>query len=104
MTIRITGPGWTAPRQSAVVGVIVATIFAAICLILIALASDFLVDWLWFSSVGYLQVFLTSFGAKAAVFFAAFAATAVIFWLNGLFAARFSRAQPTQPVAAAWNP
>ncbi len=38
----------------------IAAIVVGICLILLGLASDFLVDWLWFSSVGYLQVFLTA--------------------------------------------
>jgi uncharacterized membrane protein (UPF0182 family) len=105
MTIGITGPGRKAPRQNAVVGFIIAAVVVGICLILLGLASDFLVDWLWFSSIGYLQVFLTSIGAKAAVFFAVFTATAIILWLNGLFAVRFSRRQPTQTVAAsAWNP
>src|SRR5438270_917147 len=105
MTIGITGPGRKAPRQNAVVGLIVVAFVIGICLILLDLASDLLVDWLWFSSVGYLQVFLTSIGAKAAVFFAVFAATAVILWLNGFFAVRFSRRHPTQRVAApAWNP
>ena len=68
MTIGITGPGRKAPRQNALVGFIIAALVIGICLILLGLASDFLVDWLWFSSIGYLQVFLTSFGAKAAVF------------------------------------
>src|SRR5947209_695082 len=101
MTIGITGPGRTAPRQNAVVRLIVAALVIGICLILLDLASDFLVDWLWFSSVGYLQVFLISIGAKAAVFVAVFMATAVILWLNGFFAVRFSKRQPTQTVAAA---
>jgi len=105
MTIGITGPGRRAPRQNAVVGFIAAAIFAVICLIVLGLASDFLVDWLWFSSIGYLQVFLISIGAKAAVFFAVFMATAVMLWLNGLCAVRFSRRQPTPTVAAStWNP
>ena len=65
MTIGITGPGRKAPRQNAVVGLIIAAVVGGICLILLWLASDFLVDWLWFSSIGYLQVFLTSIGAKA---------------------------------------
>ena len=60
MTIGIAGPERKVPRQSAVVGFIIAAVFAGICLILLWLASDFLVDWLWFSSIGYLQVFLTS--------------------------------------------
>ncbi len=69
---------------------IIAAIVIGICLILLALASDFLVDWLWFSSIGYLQVFLTTIGAKAIVFFAVLATTTVVrrcrralcIWLN----------------------
>ena len=64
-----------------------------------------MVDWLWFSSIGYLHVFLTTIGAKAVVFFAVLAATTVILWLNGLLATRFARGQPTQTATAtAWNP
>ena len=105
MTIGIAGPGRKAPRQNAVVRIIIAAFVGGICLILLGLASDFLVDWLWFSSIGYLPVFLTSIGAKALVFFAVWTATAVILWLNGLLAVRFARRQPTQAIAAsAWNP
>jgi len=68
MTIGITGPGRKVPRQSAVVRIIIAAIVAGIGLLLLSLASDFLVDWLWFSSIGYLQVFWTTIGAEAAVF------------------------------------
>jgi len=105
MTIGITGPGRMAPRQNALVGLIIAAFIVVICLILLRLATDFLVDWLWFSSIGYLPVFLTGIGAKALVFVAVLTATAVILWLNGLLAARFARPRPTQAVAAsAWNP
>ena len=41
MTIGITGPERKAPRQSAVVGFIIAAVFVGICLILLWLASDF---------------------------------------------------------------
>src|SRR5712664_481420 len=105
MTIGIAGPGRKVPGQNAVVGFIIAAFVVGICLILLGLASDFLVDWLWFSSIDYLQVFLTTIGAKAVVFFAVLTATAVIVWLNGLFAVRFARRQPTPAVAAsAWKP
>src|ERR1700726_2978637 len=104
MTIGITGPDRKVPGRSAVAGFIVAAIVVGICLILLGLASDFLVDWLWFSSIGYLQVFLTTISAKAAVFFAVFTATAVILWLNGSLAVRFAGRQPAQTAAAAWNP
>src|SRR4030081_2421943 len=104
MTIGIAGPGRKAPQQNAVVRLIIAAVAVGICLILLRVASDLLVDWLWFSSIGYLQVFWTTIGAKAVVFLAVLTPTAVILWLNGLLAVRFARRQPTQTVAAAWNP
>ena len=104
MTIGITGPERKVPRRSAVVGFIIAAVVVGIFLILLGLASDFLVDWLWFSSIGYLQVFWTTIGAKAAVFLAVWTGTAVILWLNGWFALRFARRQSTQLVTGpAWN-
>src|SRR5258707_14546711 len=105
MTIGITGPGRRTPRQNAVVGLIIAALLGGICLILLGLVSDLLVDWLWFSSIGYLQVFWTTIGAKAAVFFAIWTATAVILWLNGWLAVRFARRPATQSVTGfAWQP
>ena len=86
MTIGITGPEQWAPRRNAVVGIIIAATVVGILLILLGLAADFLVDWLWFSSIGYLQVFLTTFGAKAAVFFSVWVATAIVLLLNGFLA------------------
>ena len=87
------------------VRLIVAVFVGGMCLIVVGLASDFLVNWLWFSSIGYLQVFLTTIGAKAVVFFTVLTATAVILWLNGLLAARFASRQPIQAVAASgWKP
>src|SRR6202165_2737630 len=103
MTIGIAGPGRKVPGQNAVVGFAIAVVVVVICLILLKLASDFLVDWLWFSSIGYLQVFLTTIVAKAAVFFAVLMATAVILWLNGLLAVHFARRQPAQAAALAWK-
>src|SRR6266704_2901008 len=100
MTIGITGPERKVPRQNAVVGFIIAAVVVGICLILLWLASDILVDWLWFSSIGYLQVFWTTIGAKAGVLFAVWTGTAVILWLNGWLAVRFARQQPTQSVSA----
>ncbi|KRQ93097.1 UPF0182 family protein [Bradyrhizobium valentinum] len=100
MTIGITGPERKVPRQSAVVGAIIAAVFVGICLILLWLTSDLLVDWLWFSAIGYPQVFWTTIGAKAVVLFAVWTATALVLWLNGWLAVRFARRQPPQSVAA----
>jgi hypothetical protein len=101
MTIGITGPGPNAPRRSALAGLIIAAVVGGICLILLGHASDILVDWLWFSSIGYLPVFVTTIGAKAATFFIIFTATAVILGANGLLAARLARRPPTPTIAAA---
>jgi uncharacterized protein UPF0182 len=104
MTIGITGPEQKVPRRSAVVGFIIAAVVVGIFLILLGLASDFLVDWLWFSSIGYLQVFWTTIGAKAGVLFAVWTGTAVILWLNGWLAVRFARRRSTQSVSTfVWN-
>jgi uncharacterized protein len=104
MTIGITGPERKPPRRSALAVVIIAAIAVTTCLLLLGLASDLLVDWLWFSSIGYLQVFLTTIGAKAAVFFVVWTLTALILVLNGWLARRFARRQPAPPVAGpAWS-
>ena len=100
MTIGITGPGPNAPRRSALAGLTIAAIVGGIGLILLGHASDALVDWLWFSSIGYLPVFLTTIGARAATFVIIFAATALILGTNGLLAARLARPPPTPTITA----
>jgi uncharacterized membrane protein (UPF0182 family) len=60
------------------------------CWIALGLASGFLVDWTWFSSVGFLGVFWTIVGAKIVLFAAVFAATAAVVWANGALASRFA--------------
>src|ERR1700738_4697723 len=105
MTIGIAGPGRKAPQQNAVVRLIIAAVAVGICLILLRVASDLLVDWLWFSSIGYLQVCWTTIGAEAVVSLAVGMVTAVILWLNGWLAVRFARRQPIQSVAGiTWQP
>ena len=84
---------------------IIAAIVVTICLILLGLTSDLLVDWLWFSAIGYLHVFWTTIGAQAGVFFAVFVATAIILWLNGSLASRFAQPPWTQrPADFEWIP
>src|SRR5215471_17006759 len=91
MTIGITGPRRRAQWRGAVVVLIIAAIVLSVCLILLALTGDFLVDWLWFSTIGYLGVFWTTIAAEGEVFFAVFVATAIILWVNGSTASRFGR-------------
>ena len=68
MSIEITGPKRPQPWRGAMHALVIAGILGAIGLILLGLLGEFLVDWLWFSSVGYSPVFWTSIGAEAAVF------------------------------------
>jgi uncharacterized protein len=104
MTIGITGPERKPPGRNAVVGLIVTALFAGICLILLAIVGDFLVDWMWFSAVGYSQVFWTSIGAKAGVFSVVLATTAVIVWMNARLALHFTRRQRARfPAAFDWK-
>ena len=72
-------------------GITVAVIVIVACLITLGLVSDFLVDWLWFSAVGYFDVFWTILGAKAVLFVAVFAVSTVALWVNGALASRFAR-------------
>jgi len=105
MTIGITGPRPQARWRGAVVTLIIAAIVVTICLILLGLTSDLLVDWLWFSAIGYLYVFWTTIGAQVGVFFAVFVATAIILWLNGSLASRFALPPWTQrPADFEWIP
>ena len=72
-------------------GVAVAVIVIVACFIVLGLTSDFLVDWAWFSAIGYLDVFGTILGGKAVLFFAVFAGSAILLWVNGSLASRFAR-------------
>src|ERR1039458_4102438 len=105
MTIRITGPKRQVPRRGAVRTLLVVAIILSIFLILLELTAGFLVDWLWFSAIGYFGVFWTTIVVEAEVFFAVFVATAIILWVNGSLAFRFSRSHWTQhPADFEWKP
>jgi uncharacterized protein len=79
------------PWQAAL---IIAGLLAGLGLILLGFTGDFLVDWLWFSEVGYLDVFWTVVIAKALVFSLVFVATAVVLWLNATLAFRHAYPDP----------
>src|SRR5215813_864109 len=91
MTMQISGPRLRAPWQSALRVFIVVVIIFLICFILLGIIGGLLVDWLWFSAIGYLSVFWTTIVAEAEVFSAVFIATAIILWANGSLALRFAR-------------
>src|SRR5260370_4521995 len=96
MTIGIRGPRRQAPWRGVVVGLAIAAAVVAICLILLGVTGDFLVDWLWFFAIGYLGVFWTTVVAEAEVFLAVFLATFTILWVNGWLASRFARSPRRQ--------
>jgi len=75
-----------------------AVIFILACLIALGLASDFLVDWLWFSAIGYVGVFWTIFRAKAFLFLGVFVISTVALWANAALASRFARLRQTSPL------
>ena len=52
--------------------------------------TNVLVDWAWFSSIGYVGVFWTVFAAKAVLFVVAFAVSTLLFWANASLALRFA--------------
>jgi uncharacterized protein len=84
--------------------IVLAVAIIVACLIALGLASDFLVDWTWFVSVGFSGVFWTIVGAKLALFAAIFVATGAIVWVNGAFASRFANARAyLRPVNSPWE-
>jgi hypothetical protein len=50
---------------TAVAGLIIVAIVTGIGLTLLALVGDVLVDWMWFSAIGYAQVFSTTMSRSA---------------------------------------
>jgi hypothetical protein len=63
-------------------------------LIALGRAGGALVDWLWFSSIGYVGVFWTIFTTRAVLFLAVFVASAGALGLSGGLALRFARRFP----------
>jgi uncharacterized membrane protein (UPF0182 family) len=72
-------------------GIAVALIVIVACLTVVGFVADFLVDWAWFSAIGYRDVFWTVLGTKALLFLAVFAVSSTILWVNGSLAFRFTR-------------
>ncbi len=76
---------------------------AVAIVILLGLVSSILVDWAWFTSLGFESVFVTVIGAKLALFGGVFAISAAFLWLNGAVAARAFRARNyLRPVNSPW--
>ena len=62
--------------------------------------TSLVVDWAWFSSIGYVGVFWTGFITKAALFVVVLAVSTFLLWANATLAHRFgSRWRPALPAA-----
>jgi len=83
------------------IALVVAAIVA--CLVLLGLVSGVLVDWAWFSSLGFAAVFWTTVLAKCALFATAFVASAAAIWANGALALRFGAPMYLRPVPMPWD-
>jgi len=77
----------------------------AFVVLLFALAGvgSVTVDWAWFSSVGYVGVFWTTFATKAALFVGAFAVSTLLLWANATLGLRFA-SKPRTQFPAAFSP
>jgi uncharacterized protein len=82
------------------IGVLVAVI---VFLFAFARISSILVDWAWFSSIGYVGVFWTVFATKAALFVVVFAVSTLLLWANASLALRFTSRRPLR-LPAAFDP
>jgi uncharacterized membrane protein (UPF0182 family) len=77
----------------------------AIIVFLFALGrvSSVVVDWAWFTSIGYVNVFWTAFVTKAALFAVVFTVSTLLLWANATLAVRFASG-PLLPGSAAFGP
>ena len=62
-----------------------------VCLIVVGQITGVLVDWLWFSSIAYADVFWTVLSAQVLLFVAVFAVSAGAIWVSGFLAHRYAR-------------
>jgi uncharacterized membrane protein (UPF0182 family) len=82
-------------------GIVLAALIVVVGLIVLRLVGDILVEWAWFSSVGYVDVYWTMLGTKVVLFLIAFLVSAGFLWVNGWLALRFAE-RPLLQRALAW--
>jgi uncharacterized protein len=68
--------------------IVVTGIALVTCLVVLTIATGILIDWAWFSDLGYSDVFRTTVATKASVFLVVFTATAAVLWANARLAVR----------------
>src|SRR5690348_609727 len=62
-----------------------------VALVVLSLGDSLLVDLLWFSRLGYRQVFSVTISAELAIFASVWVVTFLVIWISGMIALRFSR-------------
>src|SRR5258708_24924687 len=70
-------------------------------LIVVGRITDVLVDWLWFSSIGYIDVFWTILSAQTLLFVAVFTASAGAIAVSGFLAHRHAKSPGTSQAGVA---
>jgi uncharacterized membrane protein (UPF0182 family) len=78
-------------------------IAAIVLLFAVGRITTVVVDWAWFSSIGYVGVFWTAFATKAALFVVVFAVSTLLLWANATLAYRFALRPPLR-LPAAFDP
>ena len=78
-------------------------IAAIVLLFALGRITTVVVDWAWFSSIGYVGVFWTAFATKAALFVVVFAVSTLLLWANATLAYRFAL-RPRLWLPAAFEP
>jgi uncharacterized protein len=70
------------------IGVLIAV--CGVSIVALGRFSSLLVNWRWFSTIGYVGVFWTAFVAKASVFAAVLVIASLFLWVNGTLAFRLA--------------
>src|SRR5215218_8427582 len=91
---------WRSPRRAAAM---VALIIVA-SLTFVAALSDILVDWAWFSALGYLNIFWIVLITKVSLFTTVLVASAAVLLTNGWLALGLTKGPPPFPAQLAWQP
>jgi uncharacterized membrane protein (UPF0182 family) len=76
---------WQRPASAVAAIITSLTVLGVVC--------DVIVDWTWFSAIGYRDVFWTTLCTKALLFLTVFAATAFILWGNSWLASRLTKSE-----------
>ncbi|WP_457102240.1 UPF0182 family protein, partial [Microbacterium sp. P5_E9] len=85
-------------------GISVSVAAVIVALFVVGRITGVLIDWLWFSSVGYVGVFLTIFVTRVLLFVAVFAISAGAIWVSGWLAHRYASQSGTWKVGPAFPP